>query len=172
MAFNKKKFTTELTTGFGERGTQSGGRFFRKDGKANTIRKGITFFDQLSWYHTMLSLPQWKFWLWLLFAYIIINSFFGLIYFIIGVEHLIGVVKGSGWQNFIEAFFFSAQTFTTVGYGHVSPSGITTSAIASFEAFLGVLSFALASGLFYGRFSKPRSFLKFSDIALFAPYKN
>lgn len=172
MAFKRHSFKSELTTGFGDKGTQSAGRFYRKDGKANTIRRGINFFDQLSWYHTMLSLPQWKFWGWLVFSYAIVNCIFGSIYFFIGVEHLQGAAKGSAFQNFIEAYFFSAQTFTTVGYGRISPGSILTSIIASIEAFAGVLSFALASGLFYGRFSKPRSFLKFSDIGLIAPYKN
>ena len=171
MAIRKKTFASERSTGFGEKSTQGSGRYYRKDGKPNVVRKGIQFFDQLSWYHTLLSLPRWKFWIWLLIPYIIINCFFALIYFFAGVEHLAGIQKGSAFQNYIEAFFFSAQTFTTVGYGRVSPDGLLTSSIASFEAFLGVLSFALASGLFYGRFSRPRSFLKFSDVAVIAPYK-
>ncbi|MFL5787582.1 MAG: ion channel [Flavisolibacter sp.] len=172
MAIHKKELNKELTTGFGEKSAQSGGRFFNKDGKPNTMMRGINFFDQLSWYHTLLSMPQWKFWCSLLATYIIINCFFGLIYFFIGIDQLAGLHSGTGWQNFLESFFFSAQTFTTVGYGRVSPSSTLTSAIASFEAFLGVLSLALASGLFYGRFSKPRSFLKFSSVALISPYKN
>ncbi|MGZ3952708.1 MAG: ion channel [Flavisolibacter sp.] len=172
MSVNRKQFTTELTTGFGERSKQSGGRFFRKDGKANTVRRGIRFLDQLSWYHTMIAMPSWKFWLWLLIPYIVVNAVFASVYFVIGVEHLAGIVKGSGWHNYIEAFFFSFQTFTTVGYGHVSPSGTLTSSVAAFESFLGVLTLALAAGLFYGRFSRPQSFLRFSDIALIAPYRD
>lgn len=172
MALQKKNLKTERTTGFGEKSTQGSGRYYRKDGKPNVMRKGIKFFDQLSWYHTMLSMPRWKFWIWLLIPYIIINCFFALIYFFAGVDHLAGIKTGSALHNYIEAFFFSTQTFTTVGYGHMSPNGLLTSTIASFEAFLGVLTFALASGLFYGRFSRPRSFLKFSDIAVIAPYKN
>jgi len=172
MATQRKIFTTEQTTGFGERSTQSGGRFFRKDGKPNVVRKGIRFLDQLSWYHTMISMPGWKFWLWLLIPYIIINAFFASVYYAIGVQNLNGIEKGSALSNYIEAFFFSFQTFTTVGYGHVSPSGILTSTVAAFESFLGVLTLALAAGLFYGRFSNPKSFLRFSDIALIAPYKD
>jgi len=172
MATSAKKLATELTTGFGEKSAQNSGRFYRKTGKPNVIRKGIKFFDQLSWYHTMIDLPSWKFWLWLLIPYIVINLFFAGIYYLIGVENLNGIEKGTGlFNDFIQAFFFSFQTFTTVGYGHVSPSGLTTSSVAAFESFLGVLTLALAAGLFYGRFSRPRSFLKFSDIAVIAPYR-
>jgi inward rectifier potassium channel len=69
-------------------------------------------------------------------------------------------------------FFFSTQTFTTVGYGRISPVGFLTSAVATFEAFLGLLSFAIATGLFYGRFSRPQIFLRFSENALLAPFKD
>ena len=171
MALNRKTFKSEITTGFGEKSALSGGRFYRKDGKANVIRRGINFFDQLSWYHTLLNIPRWEFWFTLLGVYILVNCLFAFIYVFAGVEHLAGIQKGMWWQNYIEAFFFSEQTFTTVGYAQVSPSGLLTSIIASFESFLGVLSLALASGLFYGRFSKPRSFLKFSDIALLTPFR-
>jgi inward rectifier potassium channel len=59
-----------------------------------------------------------------------------------------------------------------VGYGRISPTGFLTNAVATFEAFLGLLSFAIATGLFYGRFSRPQAFLKFSHNALISPYKN
>jgi inward rectifier potassium channel len=166
-----KRFATDPTTGFGTNSNQSGGRFYQKDGTPNVIRKGLNFFDQLSWYHTMLSMSRWKFWLSLVLVYLSINLIFAIIYYLLGPEHFGGIHEGSELQNFAECFFFSCQTFTTVGYGRISPTGITASAVAAFEAFAGIISFALATGLFYGRFSKPRSFLKFSNKALIAPYK-
>jgi inward rectifier potassium channel len=120
----------------------------------------------------MLALPRWKFWVALFIIYIIINLIFAIIYYIVGIEHLTGIHKGSAVNNFTEVFFFSAQTFTTFGYGRISPVGFVASVVATFEAFLGLLAFALASGLFFGRFAMPRSYLWFSDIALLSPYKD
>ncbi len=172
MALEKKQLVTDPTTGFGTKSEQSGGRFYRKDGSANIVRRGVTFWDQTSWYHTLISMPRWKFWLCLFSVYVSINLVFATIYFLIGIEHLEGVHRGSALVHFAEAFFFSAQTFTTVGYGRINPIGFWASAVAAFEAFLGLLAFALASGMFYGRFSKPRSYLRFSKVALISPYKD
>jgi inward rectifier potassium channel len=166
-----KKLNADPTTGFGTNSKQSGGRFYQKDGSTNIHRKGLRFFDQLSWYHTMLSLPRWKFWFTLVMIYLLINIVFAIIYYAIGIDHFGGIQTGSEWQHFAESFFFSCQTFTTVGYGRISPTGLVASSVAAIEAFMGIISFALASGLFYGRFSRPRSFLKFSHNALIAPYK-
>jgi inward rectifier potassium channel len=88
----------------------------------------------------------------------------------IGVEHLKGINATTPLDKFGQAFFFSIQTYTTVGYGHISPSGFLTSFLAAVEALFGLLSFAIATGLFYGRFSMPKAFLKFSQNALIAPF--
>jgi inward rectifier potassium channel len=109
----------------------------------------------------------------LLFSIFIgINLVFAGIYYIIGINHLHGVTTGSPWEDFSKVFFFSAQTFTTVGYGRISPDSFAANAVSTFEAFVGLLSFALATGLFYGRFSRPQAFLKFSNNALIAPFRN
>ena len=162
-----------LNSGFGTNSNSYGGRFLNKDGTANVQKRGMGFFNHISWFHTLLDMPSWKFISVILFFYIVINFVFATIYFAIGVEHLNGVDTSSSlWVQFGQAYFFSAQTFTTVGYGHISPSGFLTSAIAAAEALTGLLSFAIATGLFFGRFSKPVAFLKFSYNAVIAPYKD
>ena len=72
----------------------------------------------------------------------------------------------------MDAFFFSAQTLTTVGYGHISPNSHLASAVAALESLLGLLSFALATGLLYGRFSRPHAQIRFSHHAVVAPYQD
>lgn len=171
MAVNKYTIKADPTTGFGANSSDAGERFYHKDGTVNVQRRGVKFFNSLSWYNTMISIPQWKFWSILFGFYIGINLVFAVIYLLVGIEHLGGVMPGSVTKNFTEAFFFSVQTYTTVGYGRISPIGFLTSAIAAMEAFTGVLTFALASGLFYGRFSRPKAYLRFSEMALIAPYK-
>lgn len=173
MALLKKlrNLRTDNTTGFGTNSNSTGGRFINKDGRANVIKRGVGILNRYSWYHTMLGMRRGKFLLLLFLVYITINLFFAGIYYLIGINHLAGVNTGSPWKNFTEVFFFSAQTFTTVGYGRISPIGFMASAVSTFEAFLGLLSFAIATGLFYGRFSRPRAFLKFSKNALIAPYQ-
>jgi len=169
--FNNR-LADEINTGFGASSIYSGGRFYNRGGAPNVIKRGVGLLDRHSWYHTMLAMPRGKFLLLLFMVYILINLVFAGLYYAIGIEHLGGMNRGSVWKNFAEVFFFSTQTFTTVGYGRISPVGFLTSTVATFEAFLGLLSFAIATGLFYGRFSRPQAFLKFSHIALISPYKN
>ncbi|MEO7393404.1 MAG: ion channel [Chitinophagaceae bacterium] len=173
MALIKKfrNLKSEDNSGFGTNSSSTGGRFYNRDGKPNVIKRGVSILNRYSWYHTMLGMKRGKFLLLLLLIYTSINLVFAGVYYIIGIHHLSGINTGSPLKNFTEVFFFSAQTFTTVGYGRISPTGFLTSAVSTFEAFLGLLSFAIATGLFYGRFSRPQAFIRFSDNALIAPYK-
>ena len=174
MAFLKRvnqRAKTSSNTGFGDNASNYGGRFLNKDGKANIRKTGVGLLERYSWFHTMLEVPGWKFFLIILLYYVIVNFLFAVIYYFLGVQHLVGTIAESEVDKFWEAFFFSSQTFTTVGYGRISPVGFTTSAIAAFQALIGLLTLAVATGLLYARFSKPTAYLKFSGNALIAPYK-
>ena len=165
------KAKADKNTGFGTNASSYGGRFVNKNGTANVEKRGMHLLQRISWYHTMIDMPGWKFIFIILSFYMAINFLFASIYYGIGIEHLNGISNsGNGWVKFGQAYFFSAQTFTTVGYGNISPSGFLTSALSAAEALIGLLSFAIATGLFFGRFSKPTAFLKFSHNAVIAPY--
>jgi len=166
------KARSEINTGFGVNSSDYGGRFLNKNGKPNIEKKGISFLEKISWYHIFLDMPRGKFILVILVFYLITNLLFGLFYFLLGVEKLGGITTGSKIEEFGEAFFFSCQTFTTVGYGRISPVGFLASALSAIEALIGLLSLAVVTGLLYGRFSRPKAYLKYSGHALLAPFHN
>ncbi len=169
--FNRKaKIDNE--SGLSTNSALSGGRFFNNNGNPNMEVKGMRFFERLNVYHTLLSMPRWKFFLVIVSFFIGINLFFASIYLWIGIDHLNGMIASSYAEQIGEAFFFSAQTFTTVGYGRISPIGFAASFIAALEALTGLLSFALATGLLYGRFARPRAYIRYSKNALFVPFRD
>jgi inward rectifier potassium channel len=167
--FSKQNNDTGFVT---NSNNQLGNRFINKDGSYNLVKEGIPFTRRFSIFHDMLNLPLWKFILVILIFFIAINLIFTTMYYTAGVEEFDGLLPGSSWKLFRQLFYFSTQTLTTVGYGHVSPVGDTVNIISGIESLTGFLSLAIATGLIYGRFSKPRSYLAFSDHALVSPYKD
>jgi inward rectifier potassium channel len=163
---------TNNDTGFGNNVSSYGGRFINRDGTFNLRKEGISFFNRYSVYHNMLTLPRWKFAGIIILFYLSINLLYTAIYLLIGIDQLQGVLATTHWGKFKEAYFFSTETFTTVGYGRVNPVGDGANFVASIEAMTGFLSFALATGLMYGRFARPRAYLVFSERALISPYKD
>ena len=108
MVLRKKintKVNSELNTGFGVNSNDSGGRFINREGFPNIKKRGLPFFKRYSWFHTMLAIPIWKFLVFILFAFVLINIFFASLYMLVGIEHLGGVKKGNAIHNFLEAFF-------------------------------------------------------------------
>jgi inward rectifier potassium channel len=175
MALTKKidpYIKTNNDTGFGTNASNYGGRFINRDGTFNIRKEGMPFMERYSIFHHMLTLPRWKFIAVIVLFYLVINFLFALIYFAIGLDQFQGVIGTTLWAKFKEAYFFSTETFTTVGYGRVNPVGDAANFVASIEAMTGFLSFALATGLMYGRFSRPRAYLVFSDFALISPFKD
>jgi inward rectifier potassium channel len=159
-------------TGFGTNASDYGGRFINRDGSFNLRKEGMPFWERFSIYHRMLNLPRWKFITLIICFFLAINVAYTIIYLLIGTDGFTGMLATTNWQKVKEVYFFSTETFTTVGYGRVNPVGDGVNFVASIEAMSGFLSFAVATGLLYGRFSKPRSYLVFSDFALIAPYQD
>ncbi len=170
MSFKKIKFNPESDLGFGTQAVAKNQRIINQNGSVNVKRKGLSFFDTSNNYHTLITMRWTHFWIMVLAGYIAINLFFTMIYLAIGADNLIGAEGHTPMGHFFDALFFSAQTVSTVGYGHISPSGIPTNSVAAFESMIGLLSFALATGLLYGRFSRPTARIVYSKNILLAPY--
>jgi inward rectifier potassium channel len=154
--------------GFGSAFDAATTRLINEDGHFNIERRGQSV---KSMYLDLVNMSWPKFFLVIIVAYLAINAVFAFIFFWMGVEQITGIESVSPGKDFLNAFFFSIQTFTTVGYGHLSPSGLMTSFVASLDSFVGLLSFALATGLFFARFSKAEAHIEFSKHMLLAPYK-
>ncbi|MEZ5016488.1 MAG: ion channel [Flavipsychrobacter sp.] len=171
--FRRKKLKNINNTGFTNNSNVEGGRLTNKDGSINVQKTGRPFWERISMFHTLLRMPWWKFLLSIFAVYFVINLVFATLYVVIGVHNLTGIAGHADdlLNGFEQAFFFSAQTLTTVGYGHISPLGLAANVVASIESFVGILSFALVTGLLYGRFARPQAFMMFSDNVLVAPHK-
>ena len=146
-------------------------RGINKDGSFNVRRLGLPRFRAYDLYHHLITMGWGPFLGLLLLAYLLTNALFALVYLGIGMEHFIRLGGESLAGRMEDAFFFSAQTLTTVGYGQISPRGTLASSAAALESLLGLLSFALATGLLYGRFSRPQACMRFSHSAVVAPYR-
>lgn len=157
--------------GFGTKTSTQKKRLINKNGSFNIDRIEISTWSSISIYHALVTMSWRKFNFFVFLYFVSINLIFATLYYITGIEGLKGIEAISESDKFLEAFFFSTQTFSTVGFGRISPSGHLTSSIAAIESIVGLLGFALATGLLYGRFSRPIARILFSKNAIIAPFK-
>ncbi len=170
MAFFNNKPAEEQELGFGSRNYKNSVQFIDANGKINVKRTGLGL-DNIDIYNWMISATKWELSLVITVGYILINLIFGGIYYLIGAENFGGLDYSTEIQKFTSLFFFSAQTITTLGYGHIYPIGNLASTAAAVESLLGLLSFAIATGIIFGRFSKPKADILYSKNILISPYR-
>jgi inward rectifier potassium channel len=113
------------------------------------------YFDDV--YHYLMEAPWSRLLLLIGSAYLGVNVIFALLY-LLGGDCIQGAESGS----FGDRFFFSVQTLSTVGYGVMSPKGTYGSVLVTFEAFVGLLGMAMASGLMFSKFARPTARVIFS----------
>lgn len=159
----------ESDLGLGTKIGASGERLISKNGTFNVRRSG-----RRQWlvYEPLIEMPWWQFLLLVVVFYFAINAVFALILASLGPGALIGVEEAEFSQRLLKSFFFSMQTFTTVGYGAISPSSVAANFVAVTDAMVGLIAVALVTGLVFSRFSRPKAHIQFSQNALIAPYKD
>jgi inward rectifier potassium channel len=151
--------------------SESRQRLLNRDGTFNVERDGLGFFSSLSLYHSLLTMSWRRFFVIVFILYIGANLIFALAYVLCG-EGALAYASGDGIPRFLQAFFFSVQTFATIGYGHITPAGLAANIVVTVESLVGLLGFALATGLLFSRFSRPTAKVIFSNTAIMAPYRD
>jgi inward rectifier potassium channel len=137
-----------------------------RDGTLNVhYPKRVISLDDL--YYDVIKL-KWPGLLLLLFlTFLLINILFGTVFFLLPVKDFDGYQTTSGvLSHWLESFFFSVQTFGTIGYGKIAPTGTLANFIVTLESFFGLLFTAISTGLVYHRFSKPTAKVLYSDVAV------
>ncbi|HEY0320119.1 MAG TPA: ion channel [Pyrinomonadaceae bacterium] len=152
--------------------SESRERLLNRDGSFNVDRTGLSFWSSFSLYHSLLNISWTRFLSVLTIFYILTNALFAFAYMLCGRGSLVHFIGEASEVGFLDAFFFSVQTFSTIGYGNLSPVGLAANMIVTVEALVGLLCVALATGLVFARFARPTAKVIFSRKAVVAPYRD
>ncbi len=143
-------------------------RLLNRDGSFNVQRFPATFWERISSYQSLVTMSWPRFFVLIGVAYFAINLPFAAAYYLCGPKALSGDAALSG---FARCFFFSIDTFATIGYGNITPASLVTNLLVTVEAIFGLLSVGLVAGLVYARFARPTAKIVFSKTAVVAPYR-
>jgi inward rectifier potassium channel len=77
-----------------------------------------------------------------------------------------GGVENARPGSFADAFFFSAETWGTIGYGHMAPLSTWAHVLVTLESMASLLSVAILTGLIFAKFSRPTARVCFSNVAV------
>ncbi len=147
-------------------------RFINQDGSFNVRRKGLRSFAGRNFYHLLLTIPWWQFLGVVVGLYLSINLIFAVIFVLCGENSLVETVGEPMTSHFLRAFFFSVETFGTIGYGTIAPVGTLVNSFVTVESIVSILLQALVTGMFFARFSRPTARVRFSERAVVAPYQD
>ena len=151
--------------------SQSKVRLLQRDGSINTRRAGLGWWESQSAYHTALAMSWPKFLVTSAGMYLAINVVFAFAFLACGTDSLVGASAEQLGGPFGRAFFFSIETFATIGYGNIAPVGVAPHLVMVAESLVGLMSQALITGLLFARFARPNAAIKFSSQMVVAPYK-
>jgi inward rectifier potassium channel len=146
-------------------------RLLNRDGSFTSRRLGFPAVSYLNGYHALLTMRWRRFLGVVTVAYLALNAIFAWAYLVSGLGALGGQSEARMGGHWLRAFFFSVETFATIGYGHVFPLGSAANAVVTVESIVSLFFVALMTGIVFARFSRPTAALLFSDVAVVAPYQ-
>lgn len=116
-------------------------------------------------YHFLLRISWPQFVALIALFYLLVSSLFALAY-LLEIDSIANARPGS----FLDAFFYSVDIMSTVGYSDLHPHTLYAKIIGVGQAIIGLLSVAVVTGLTFARFSKPKARIMFSRVAVVAPF--
>ncbi|MGA7125325.1 MAG: ion channel [Chthoniobacterales bacterium] len=134
-------------------------------GHREFVKVNAMKYDWRDIYHLVLTLTWPQFAFMILGVYLCINLIFAGLY-LLGGNCVAELVPGS----FTDHFFFSVETLATVGYGHAYPATLYGHCVATLEILVGLFGLAVLTGLIFVRFSRPTARIRFSSVAVLAPF--
>jgi inward rectifier potassium channel len=162
--FRDLGFGTEVA-----RGTRR--RLLNRDGTFNVTLEGLDPLASMSLYHWLLTISWPKFLAFISATYIVLNGFFAFAFLGLGPDALQSTTGSFATEPFYRAFFFSVDTFATIGYGNIIPVGVAANTLVTIEALLNITLVALVTGVIFARFSRPSTKIIYSRNAIVAPYR-
>lgn len=143
------------------------GTLVRRPGASDQIvRVGLHRGISQDPYHRLLTLNWWQFILLASAVYVLANMLFAGLY-LLQPGSIVGARPGSA----LDAFFFSVETFATLGYGVLSPSTAYANWIMTLETLTGIMLVALTTGVLFARVSRPTARVLFSRVAVISVYE-
>jgi len=138
-------------------------RLISKSGHFNVHQEGNTcwhLFTSTS-YHYFLNQPWWRLMLISLVHWIGINFVFGAFYYP-------DLANMRGAVSFQDAYFFSLQTMSTIGYGNLTPTSLYLQIVVTIQSWVSLLSTAVLLALIVNKLARPsrlRHSIAFSTVA-------
>jgi inward rectifier potassium channel len=145
-------------------------RLLNRDGSFNVVRSGLGFLESFAPYNQLLTISWTAFFAVVGLFYLGLNLAFAVAYLACGAGALQGPGAAMLGGPISTAFFFSVQTFATIGYGQIGPNGFAANSVVTVEALVGLIYQALATGLLFARFARPTASVLFSRRAVVGPY--
>jgi inward rectifier potassium channel len=147
-------------------------RLLNRDGSFNVVLDGLGPLSSLSLYHWLLTISWPRFLAFIASSYVAVNAVFAFAFLLCGPDALQSSAGSFAGQPFYRAFFFSVDTFATIGYGNIIPVGVVANTLVTIEALLNIVGVALATGVIFARFSRPSARIIYSRNAIVAPYRD
>jgi low temperature requirement protein LtrA len=122
-------------------------------GTPNELRRDLYFlFMEGSWTRLILFFVG---------LFLFVNVVFAALYMLEP-----GSVANVRGDSFADAFFFSVQTISTIGFGGMTPLTTYGHVLVTIEAIVGIIGVALVTGMVFAKASRAHSSVLFSKVAV------